>query len=154
MAVFHYKYVCIYIHISLYVCTYVQTFNLFMYVCCCSCLVSKLGLTLCEPMNCSSPVSYFHGIFQARILEWVAISFFREFPNPGIKPVTSDWQVNSLPLRHLGKSHMYVCCCCFSVTQSCMILCDPMDCGMPDSPALHYLLECTQIHVHWVSDAI
>ena len=29
-----------------------------------------------------------------------------------------------------------------------------MDCSTPDFPVHHYLLECTQIHVHWVSDAI
>ena len=32
---------------------------------------------LLQPTNCSLPDSLFHGIFQARILEWVAISFFR-----------------------------------------------------------------------------
>ena len=32
-------------------------------------------LTLCDPMNCSLPSSSIHGIFQARVLEWVAISF-------------------------------------------------------------------------------
>ena len=31
--------------------------------------------TLCDPMDCSPPGSSIHGIFQARILEWVAISF-------------------------------------------------------------------------------
>ena len=34
-------------------------------------------LTLCNSMYCSSPGSSVHGIFQARILEWVAISFSR-----------------------------------------------------------------------------
>ena len=33
--------------------------------------------TLCDPMDCSIPGSSAHGIFQARILEWVAISFSR-----------------------------------------------------------------------------
>ena len=33
--------------------------------------------TLCDPMDCSPPGSSVHGIFQARILEWVAISFSR-----------------------------------------------------------------------------
>ena len=32
-------------------------------------------LTLCNPMDCSLPGSSIHGIFQARVLEWVAISF-------------------------------------------------------------------------------
>ena len=31
--------------------------------------------TLCDPMDCSLPGSSIHGIFQARVLEWVAISF-------------------------------------------------------------------------------
>ena len=34
-------------------------------------------LTLCDPMDCSPPGSSVHGIFQARILECVAISYFR-----------------------------------------------------------------------------
>ena len=33
--------------------------------------------TFCDPMDCSPPGSSVHGIFQARVLEWVAISFFR-----------------------------------------------------------------------------
>ena len=40
-------------------------------------LVAQLCLTLCNPMNCSPPGSSVHGIFQARILEWVAS------PSPG-----------------------------------------------------------------------
>ena len=42
---------------------------------CCS--VAKLCSALCEPMGCSLPGSSVHGISQARILEWVAISFSR-----------------------------------------------------------------------------
>ena len=40
-------------------------------------LVAQLCLTLCDPMHCSQPGSSVHGILQARILEWVAISFSR-----------------------------------------------------------------------------
>ena len=40
-------------------------------------LVTKLCPTLLTPMDCSLPGSSVHGIFQARILEWVAISFSR-----------------------------------------------------------------------------
>ena len=40
-------------------------------------LVTQLCLTLCDPTDCSLPVSSFRGILQARILEWVAISFSR-----------------------------------------------------------------------------
>ena len=41
------------------------------------CLVAK-RVTLCDPMDCSLPDSSVHGIFQARILGWVAISFCKE----------------------------------------------------------------------------
>ena len=41
-----------------------------------------------------------------------------------------------------------------SVTQSCPTLCDPVNCSMPGLPVYHQLLEFTQTHVHWVSDAI
>ena len=40
-------------------------------------------LTLCHSMDCSLPGSSVHGIFQARLLEWVAISFFRGPSRPG-----------------------------------------------------------------------
>ena len=41
--------------------------------------------TLCNSMNYSLPGSSVHGIFQARILEWVAISSSMDLPNSGIK---------------------------------------------------------------------
>ena len=36
--------------------------------------------TLCNPMDCSLPGSSVHGIFQARVLEWVAIAFSTTIP--------------------------------------------------------------------------
>ena len=42
----------------------------------------------------------------------------------------------------------------FSSAQSCPTLCDPMNRSTPGLPAHHQLLEFTQTHVHWVSDAI
>ena len=41
-----------------------------------------------------------------------------------------------------------------SVTHSCPTLCDPMNRSMPGFPVNHQLLESTQSHVNWVSDAI
>ena len=41
-----------------------------------------------------------------------------------------------------------------SVAQSCLTLCNPMDCSTPGFPVHHQLLEPTQTHVHWVGDAI
>ena len=40
--------------------------------------VSQSCLTLSDPMDCSLPGSSIHGIFQARVLEWVSISFSNE----------------------------------------------------------------------------
>ena len=37
--------------------------------------VAQLCLTLCDPVDYSLPGSFVHGIFQARVLEWVAIAF-------------------------------------------------------------------------------
>ena len=37
--------------------------------------VAQSCLTLCDPMNCSLPGSSVHGIFQARVVEWVASAF-------------------------------------------------------------------------------
>ena len=42
----------------------------------------------CDPMDCSPPSSSVHRILQARILEWVAISFSRGLPHPGIEPIS------------------------------------------------------------------
>ena len=46
---------------------------------CCNCLVAQSCSTLCNPMDYKPPGSSVHGILQARILEWVAISFSRGF---------------------------------------------------------------------------
>ncbi|CAN0569010.1 unnamed protein product [Rangifer tarandus platyrhynchus] len=52
------------------------------HVCVLSCL------TVCNPMGCSPPGSSIHGIFKARILKWVAISFSRESSQPRIEPMS------------------------------------------------------------------
>ena len=44
--------------------------------------------------------------------------------------------------------------CCCSITKSCLTLCNPMNWSMPGFPALQYLPELAQTHVHWVSDTI
>ena len=44
--------------------------------------VAQSCLTLCDPVDCIPPGSSFHGILQARIVEWVAISFSRESSQP------------------------------------------------------------------------
>ena len=58
----------------------------FSCVCVCvACLHAQSCLTLCDLMHCSTPGSSFYGIFQTRILEWVAISSPGDLSYPGIK---------------------------------------------------------------------
>ena len=70
-------------------------------------LVTESRLTLCDLMGCSPPDSSVYEIFQARILEWVAISFSRGiFPIQGLntRPLCLlHWQAGPLRLGPLGK---------------------------------------------------
>ena len=52
--------------------------------------------TLCDPIDCSPPGFSVHGILQARILEWVAISSPEDLLDPGIKPWSPALQADSL----------------------------------------------------------
>ena len=54
--------------------------------------------TLCDPTDYTV-----HGIFQARILEWLAFPFSRDLPNPGIEPRSPTWQADSLLSEPQGK---------------------------------------------------
>ena len=64
-------------------------------------LLSRVWL-FCNPMDRSPPGSSIHGISQPRILEWAAISFSGDLPDPGIKPASPAWQADSLPMSYLG----------------------------------------------------
>ena len=64
--------------------------------------VTQSRPTLSDPLDCSLPGSCVHGIFQARVLEWVAISFSRELPDPGIEPGSPALQADTLPSEPRG----------------------------------------------------
>ena len=66
-------------------------------------LVAQLCLTLHDPMDCSLPGSSVFLTFQARTLEWVAIPFSRDPPDPGIKYGSSELQTDSLSSEPRGK---------------------------------------------------
>ena len=78
-------------------------------------------------------------------------------------PIRNPWVscLLSSESSGFGKSRGCVCwlnssgfnCCC-SVAQSCLTLCDLVDCSAPGFPVLHHLPELAQTHVHRVSDAI
>ena len=50
-----------------------------------ACMWAQACLTPCGQVDCNIPGSSVHGISQATVLEWVAISFSRDLLNPGIK---------------------------------------------------------------------
>ena len=51
-------------------------------ICVCISSCSVLFETHCDPMNCSPPGSFVHGIFQARIVGWVAITYSKRSSQP------------------------------------------------------------------------
>ena len=59
-----------------------------------ACLVTQSCLTLCDPMDCNVPSTSVPGTFRAKILEWVAIPFFRGTPQPRIEPGSPALQVD------------------------------------------------------------
>ena len=85
----------------------------------------------CDPTNCSPPGSSVHGVSQARILEWVAISFSRASPQPRDQTWVSCiagryiyiffYQI--LPWRKPKRKIKWV-------KSLCLTLCDPMDCSL------------------------
>ena len=59
-------------------------------------LVTQFYPTLCNPIDYSTPGSSVHGILQARILEWVTISYSRGSSPLGIEPGSPVLQADSL----------------------------------------------------------
>ena len=135
-------------------------------------------LTLCDPIDGSPPGSSVPGILQARILEWVAISFsnacmhaksLQSCPTlcnpmdsspPGfsvhrtLQARTLEWVAISFSIYMHTCRYMYTS---ISDQISRSVVSDslrPMNRSTPGLPVHHQFLEFTQTHVHWVSDAI
>ena len=73
-------------------------------------LVIQSCPTFCDPMDYSPPGSSVHGIPQARILVWVAISFSRDLPNPGMANLESVLKSRDITLPtkvHLVKAMVF-----------------------------------------------
>ena len=66
-------------------------------------LVVQLCPTLNDPKDCSPPGCSDHGILQARILEWVAISSPGDVPDPGIEPKSPALRADALTSEPPGK---------------------------------------------------
>ena len=71
---------------------------------------------------------------------------------PGTRSVSVSESKLSVPTSQQSASWRLALCC--SIAKWCPTLCDPTDCRMPGSSVLHYFLEFSQIHLHWVSDAL
>ena len=67
-------------------------------------LVAQLYPALCNPIDCSLSGSSVHGILQERILEWVAMPFPGDLPDPGIEPGSPALLADSLLSESPGKS--------------------------------------------------
>ena len=110
-----------------------------------------------RPYGLQPAGSSVHGILQARVLEWVVTSSSRRSSQPRDQTCVSClstlagkffttstiWETPSRGSVQLS-----------SVAQSCLTLCDPMNCSTPGLPVYHQLPEFNQTHVHRVSDAI
>ena len=70
-------------------------------------LVTQSCPTLCNPMDRSSPGSFVHGILQARILEWVAISSSRVSSRPRDWTTCTGWQADAL-LSKPSHAHTHI----------------------------------------------
>ena len=89
-------------------------------------------------MDCSPPDSSIHGIFQARILDWVTISFSRD----------SSWPMDWNHVSYMGRQILYhrvhnkcerrlftfLAAAAAKSLQSCPTRCDPIDSSSPGSP--------------------
>ena len=76
------------------------------------CMCPQLCLTLCDSVDCSLPGSSVHGIFQARILEWVAVSTSRGSTRPRNRSCVS---CNGSALLNLLRVIAIVCFPCYEV---------------------------------------
>ena len=86
---------------------YLRTQNTLVGICW---LGAQSCLTLCYPMDCGLPGSSVHRISQARVLEWVAISFSRESSLPSDQNCdshTGRWILNHFPGGLDGKASAY-----------------------------------------------
>ena len=112
--------------------------------------VSQSCPVLCNPTDYSLPGSSVHGILQAWILEWVAISFSRgSFPSRDWTQVSciagrfsTVWAPRGAAGQKWDKLKWS------EVAQSCPTLCDPMDCSPPGF-SVHGIFQAWILHEYW-----
>ena len=97
------------------------------------------GWLFTTPWTVTLQGSSVHGISQAKILEWVAISYSRGSSQPRDRTQVSYIAGRFFTTRNQKESE---------VTQSCLTLCDPMDCCLPGS-SVHGILQARTLE--WVA---
>ena len=120
----------------------------------------------------ATPGSSVHGILQARLLEWLAIPFFKWSSQPRdwtwvpclAGRFFTVWDTREAPLIFIYTCKYFLSDCLVemqsqsvqfsSVAQSCLTLCDSVDCSNPGFPVHHQVSELAQLMSHWVGDAI
>ena len=106
-------------------------------------------------MDYSPPDSSIHGISQARIQEWVVISFSRGSSRPRDQTHVSCTAGRFLTSWNTRENSFTASATLLLFSSSVMSdSLRPMDCSMPGLPVLHHLPELAQTHVHRVRDAI
>ena len=101
-------------------------------------LATQYCPTLYDPLNCNPPGFSVHGILQTRTLAWVTILFSR-----GSSPPRDQTHISYVWFVLLYGRNQHD----FSVTQSCLTLCGPMDCRPPGS--VHGILQARILE--WVA---
>ena len=104
------------------------------------CSVTKLCLTLCDPVDCSPPGSSVHGFPRQAYGSGSRFLLQGIFPTRGSNPCLLPRPAGSLPSEPPGKPG----------AQSCPTLCDSVDCSTPGFPVLRCLPAFAQTHVHHV----
>ena len=137
-----------------------------MYVCgsvdvlyCCS--VTKLCLTLCHPMNCSTPCFFTisKSLLKLMSIELMMPSSHLTLCHPLLLLSSVFPSIRVFPMSQLFVSHgqnigASASLSVSSVAQSYPALCNPMDCCMPVLPYSSPTPKLAQTHVHRVGDAI
>ena len=102
--------------------------------------VAQLCLTLWDPVDYSLPGSSVHRILQARILEWVVMLFSRGSFQPRDWTQVSDIAGKFFTVWATREAQRQMKWSEVKVAQSCLILCDHMDCSLPGS-SVHRILQ-------------
>ena len=106
--------------------------------------------TLWGPVDCSPPASSVHEIHQARMLEWVAMSFSRRsFLTQGSNPHLLHWQADSLPLSRLGHRSDFCPSKFYQHLKSSHIPCDLVSWNLTSLLPLNMNRECLYFFKDW-----